>query len=43
MRQDHKGGEKLFVDYGEGLSLIDRKAAIRPSVSGILCVKQWLL
>ena len=23
MRQDHKGGEKLFVDYGEGLALID--------------------
>jgi len=23
MRQDHKGGEKLFVDYAEGLSLID--------------------
>jgi len=23
MRQDHKGGEKLFVDYGEGLPLID--------------------
>ena len=23
MRQDHKGGEKLFVDYGEGLSLVD--------------------
>ena len=23
MRQDHKGGEKLFVDYGEGLSLIE--------------------
>jgi transposase len=23
MRQDHKGGEKLFVDYGESLSLID--------------------
>ena len=23
MRQDHRGGEKLFVDYGEGLSLID--------------------
>lgn len=22
MRQDHRGGEKLFVDYGEGLSLI---------------------
>lgn len=23
MRQDHRGGEKLFVDYGEGLNLID--------------------
>jgi transposase len=23
MRQDHKGGEKLFVDYAKGLSLID--------------------
>ncbi len=23
MRQDHQGGEKLFVDYGEGLSLVD--------------------
>lgn len=23
MRQEHRGGEKLFVDYGEGLSLID--------------------
>jgi transposase len=23
MRQDHRGGEKLFVDYGEGLSLVD--------------------
>ncbi len=26
MRQDHKGGEKLFVDYAEGLSLIDPKS-----------------
>jgi len=25
MRQDHRGGEKLFVDYGEGLSLVDAK------------------
>lgn len=25
MRQDHRGGEKLFVDYGEGLTLIDPK------------------
>ena len=23
MRQDHKAGEKLFVDYGDGLSLVD--------------------
>ena len=27
MRQDHKGGEKLFVDYGEGLSLIDPQSS----------------
>jgi transposase len=26
MRQDHRGGEKLFVDYGEGLNLIDPKS-----------------
>jgi transposase len=25
MRQDHRGGEKLFVDYAEGLSLVDPK------------------
>jgi len=25
MRQDHRGGEKLFVDYGEGLSVVDPK------------------
>jgi len=25
MRQDHRGGEKLFVDYGEGLNLVDPK------------------
>jgi transposase len=23
MRQDHRGGEKLFVDYGEGLRIVD--------------------
>ena len=23
MRQDHRGGEKLFVDYGAGLNLVD--------------------
>jgi transposase len=23
LRQDHRGGEKLFVDYGEGLGLVD--------------------
>ena len=27
MRQDHKGGEKLFVDYGEGLSLLDPQSS----------------
>ena len=26
MRQDHRGGEKLFVDYGEGLNLVDPKS-----------------
>lgn len=26
MRQDHKGGEKLFVDYGEGLNLVEAKS-----------------
>src|SRR5512145_2792366 len=25
LRQDHRGGEKLFVDYAEGLSLVDPK------------------
>jgi transposase len=26
MRQDHCGAEKLFVDYGEGLNLVDSKS-----------------
>lgn len=26
MRQDHKGGEKLFVDYSEGLKLVDPRS-----------------
>jgi transposase len=25
MRQDHRGGEKLVVDYAEGLKLVDPK------------------
>lgn len=25
MRQEHRAGEKLFVDYGEGLSIVDAK------------------
>jgi len=25
MRQDHRGGEKIFVDYGKGLKLVDPK------------------
>jgi transposase len=24
MRQEHRGGEKLFIDYAEGLSIVDR-------------------
>jgi hypothetical protein len=35
MRQDHKGGEKLFVDYGEGLSLVD------PNSGGVGCVELY--
>lgn len=27
MRQDHHGGEKIFVDYGAGLNLVDPKSA----------------
>ena len=27
MRQDHRGGEKLFVDYADGLTLVDPKGA----------------
>jgi transposase len=27
MRQDHPGGEKLFVDYADGLKLVDPKGA----------------
>lgn len=29
MRQDHPGGEKLFVDYADGLCLLDPKTAER--------------
>ena len=27
LRQDHRGGEKLFVDYGEGLNVLDPKTS----------------
>ncbi len=27
LRQDHQGGEKLFVDYGEGLNLLEPKTS----------------
>ena len=27
MRQDHRGGQKLFVDYGAGLSLVDPQSS----------------
>ncbi|MBI2535117.1 MAG: IS21 family transposase [Deltaproteobacteria bacterium] len=39
MRQDHRGGEKLFVDYGEGLSLVDPKSG--EPVSTQLFVAVW--
>jgi hypothetical protein len=39
MRQDHRGGEKLFVDYGEGLSLLDPKSGA--PISTQLFVAVW--
>jgi len=39
MRQDHRGGEKLFVDYGEGLTLVDPKSG--EPVSTQLFVAVW--
>jgi transposase len=39
MRQDHRGGEKLFVDYGEGLNLVDPKSGER--ISTQLFVAVW--
>lgn len=39
MRQDHKAGEKGFVDFGEGLSMLDRATNERISTS--LFVHVW--
>jgi transposase len=39
MRQDHRGGEKLFVDYGEGLNLVDVKSG--EQISTQLFVAVW--
>ena len=39
MRQDHRGGEKLFVDYAEGLSLVDVKTG--EAISTQLFVAVW--
>ncbi|MGH7829456.1 MAG: IS21 family transposase, partial [Candidatus Binatia bacterium] len=39
MRQDHRGGEKLFVDYCEGLSLVDPKGG--ELISTELFVAVW--
>ena len=39
MRQDHRGGEKLFVDYGEGLNLVDPKSG--EPISTQLFVAVW--
>lgn len=39
MRQDHRGGEKLFVDYGEGLNLVDPQSGC--SIKTELFVAVW--
>jgi transposase len=39
MRQDHRGGEKLFVDYGEGLKLFDHQSG--EAISTELFVAVW--
>ena len=39
MRQDHKGGEKLFVDFGAGLHIRDARTGILSPVS--LFVAVW--
>src|ERR687898_2690201 len=39
MRQDHHGGEKLFVDYGAGLKLLDPQSG--EAVSTELFVAVW--
>jgi transposase len=38
MRQTHKAGEKLFIDYGAGLSIIDRSTGEVVDVDMFLCV-----
>ena len=35
MRQDHRGGEKLFVDYGEGLKLVDPQSGCSIRLSSL--------
>jgi transposase len=40
MRQDHRGGEKLFVDYGEGLKLLDPQSGA--AISTQLFVAVWV-
>jgi transposase len=39
MHQDHRGGEKLFVDYGAGLTLVDPKGG--ELISTELFVAVW--
>ena len=39
MRQEHRGGEKLFIDYSDGLSIVDtahRRAYSHPAIPGRL-------
>ena len=39
MRQEHRGGEKLFIDYSDGLSIVDtitRRVYSNPAIPGRL-------
>jgi hypothetical protein len=41
MRQDHRGGEKLFVDYAEGLHLVDPKTGLHVKGRAFLSIQSW--
>lgn len=39
MRQTHKAGEKLFIDYGDGLSIIDRSTG--EAIPATMFISVW--